>query len=147
MLPPIWHHLNVQEPLCPPSLLASRKRLCEVRVLTVFLMYDLDETFREASEGCFLSSDTTSRNLHVLQDSMKRLKRHGGSWQHWKWCQGVRTTPRKLPWKFHYNQTSWTLSRLSMSFKSLPGVLEDMEVPDNIGNGVRGLGQPLGSFP
>ena len=34
-----------------------------------------------------------------------------------------------------------------MSFKSLPGVLEDMEVPDKVGNGVRGLGQPIGSFP
>ena len=33
-----------------------------------------------------------------------------------------------------------------MSFKSLPGVLEDMEVPDKVGNDVRGLGQPLGSF-
>ena len=39
-------------------------------------------------------------------------------------------TPMKLPWKFHEDQTSWTLSRLPMSFKSLPGVLEDMEVPD-----------------
>ena len=29
-----------------------------------------------------------------------------------------------------------------MSFKSLPGVLEDMEVPDKVGNGVRGLGNP-----
>ena len=34
-----------------------------------------------------------------------------------------------------------------MSFKSLPGVLEDMEVPENARNGVRGLEQPLGSFP
>ena len=34
-----------------------------------------------------------------------------------------------------------------MSFKSFPGVLEVMEVPDKVGDGVRGLGQPLGSFP
>ena len=34
-----------------------------------------------------------------------------------------------------------------MSFKSLPGILEDMEVPDKVGNGVRGLEQPLRSIP
>ena len=33
-----------------------------------------------------------------------------------------------------------------MSFKSLPGVLEDMEVLDKAGNGVRRLGGTLGSF-
>ena len=27
------------------------------------------------------------------------------------------------------------------------GVLEDIEVPDNAGNGVRGLGEFLGRFP
>ena len=37
-------------------------------------------------------------------------------------------------------------SSLFMSFKSLPGVLEDIEVPDQVGNGARGLGQPLGSI-
>ena len=34
-----------------------------------------------------------------------------------------------------------------MSFKSFLGVSEDMEVHHKVGNGVRGLGQPLGSFP
>ena len=34
-------------------------------------------------------------------------------------------------------------SSLFMSFKSLPGFLEDMEVPDKVGNDVWGLGQPL----
>ena len=38
-------------------------------------------------------------------------------------------------------------SSLFMSFKSLPGVLEDMEDPDKVGNGIRGLGLPLGSIP
>ena len=36
-------------------------------------------------------------------------------------------------------------SSLFMSFKSLPGVLEDIEVPEKVKNGVGGLGQPLGS--
>ena len=40
----------------------------------------------------------------------------------------------------------YTLSRLSISFMVLYGVLKDMEVPDKAGNGVRGLGEPLGSF-
>ena len=33
-----------------------------------------------------------------------------------------------------------------MPFKSLFGVLEDMEVPEKAENGVRGLGESLGSF-
>ena len=42
--------------------------------------------------------------------------------------------------------TSGTQSRLSMSFKFLYGVLEDMKVPYKAGDGVRGPGEPLGSF-
>jgi hypothetical protein len=38
------------------------------------------------------------------------------------------------------------LSRLFISLKSLNGVLEDMEVPDKADDGVRRLGEPLGSF-
>ena len=34
-----------------------------------------------------------------------------------------------------------------MSVNSLLGVLEELEVPDKVGNGVRGLGLPLGSIP
>ena len=36
------------------------------------------------------------------------------------------------------------MSRVSIPFKSLFGVLEDMEVPEKAENGVRGLGEPLG---
>ena len=36
-------------------------------------------------------------------------------------------------------------SSLFMSFKSLPGVLEDIEVPDKVENGVGGLEESLGS--
>jgi len=41
-------------------------------------MSDLDETFTDTSDECFLPSDTISRsirNVHVLLESMKR---HGG---------------------------------------------------------------------
>ena len=44
--------------------------------MTWFLMSDLDETFTDTSDGCFLPSDTISRsirNVHVLLDSRKRL--------------------------------------------------------------------------
>ena len=44
---------------------------------------------------------------------------------------------RKLHRKFHQDLTSGTSSRLNLSSKSLPGVLEDMEVPDLGGDGVR----------
>ena len=41
---------------------------------------------------------------------------------------------QKLLCKFHQDPTSQTLSRLHLSSKSLPGVLEDVEVPEKLGN-------------
>ena len=43
---------------------------------------------------------------------------------------------KKLLCKFHQDPTSQTLSTLHLSFKSFPGVLEDVEVPDEPGGGV-----------
>ena len=43
---------------------------------------------------------------------------------------------QKLLCKFHQDPTSQTLSRLNLSSKSLPGVLEDVEVLDEHGGGV-----------
>ena len=43
---------------------------------------------------------------------------------------------QKLLCKFHQDPTSQTLSILHLSSKSLPGVLEDVEVPDDPGGGV-----------
>ena len=54
---------------------------------------------------------------------------------------------QKLLWKFHQDQTSGTLSRLHMSSKSLPGVLEDMEDPDIPGEGLRWKRTSKRSFP
>ena len=83
MIPIIWHHLQVhQEPPCPPRLQEETWRTGGV--LTGFLMLDLDETFTEASEVLSLSYDTTSRfirNLHILQDSRRRLEGPVESWQ------------------------------------------------------------------
>ena len=44
---------------------------------------------------------------------------------------------QKLLQKFHQDLTSESLSRLHQSSKSLPGVLENVEVPDEPGGGVR----------
>ena len=56
------------------------------------------KTFTEAFEGWFLSSDTTSRfirNLHVLQDSRKRLGGQVESWQGF-WCWILMKLSQKL---------------------------------------------------
>ena len=87
MIPIIWHHLHVhQEPACPPRL--QEKTWRTGGILTGFLMSNLDETLAKASEGWYLSSETTSRfirNLHVLQDSRNRLGGQVESWQG-SWC-------------------------------------------------------------
>ena len=94
IIPIIWHQLLVhqeslqvhQEFLSLPRLQVETWRTGGV--LTGFLMLDLDETFTEASEVLSLSYDTTSRfirNLHILQDSRKRLGGQVESWQGF-WC-------------------------------------------------------------
>ena len=70
MLPPIWQHLQI---------------------LTGFLMSNLDENFTEVSKEFSLLSDTISRfirNLHVLQDSGKRLRGQVKSWLG-SWCPNL----------------------------------------------------------
>ena len=49
-----------------------------------------------------------------------------------------------LKFNFCQDQTTGSLSRLSVSFMVLKGVFEDIEVPDKAQNGVKNLGQPLG---
>ena len=51
--------------------------------------------------------------------------------------------PSKVAVKFHPNPTSESLSRLYLSSKSIPGIFEDMKVPDEPGDGVRSLGASL----
>ena len=67
----IQHH---QEPPCPPRLQEETWRTGWA--LMRFLLMDIDEIFRKASLLYCLTSDTIKkvvRNLHVLQDSRKRL--------------------------------------------------------------------------
>ena len=62
------------------------------------------------------------------------------------WCQMIGIILLKLLQKFHQDPTSETLSKLHLSSKSLPGVLEDMEVPEEPGYGVIYEGASIGSF-
>ena len=59
------------------------------------------------------------------------------SWWSWRWCQMICIILQKLLWKFYQHPRLGTLSRLLLSSKSLPGVMEDKEVPDERGVGVR----------
>ena len=59
---------------------------------------------------------------------------------------GYRNILRKLYWNFHHDPTSWSSSRLHLSSKSLPGVLEDRDVLDWDRGGVRVLKISQGSF-
>ena len=78
----IQHH---QEPPCPPRLQEETWRTGWA--LMRFLLMDIDEIFRKASLLYCLTSDTIKkvvRNLHVLQDSRKRLGGQAESW--WGFC-------------------------------------------------------------
>ena len=59
---------------------------------------------------------------------------------------GYRNIKGKIYWNFHQDPTSWSLSRLHLLSKSLPGVLEDRDVLDRDRSGVRVLKIYLGSF-
>ena len=162
MIPIIWYHFQVHQELpCPPTLQEETWRTGGI--LTRFLMLDLDETFTEASEVWSLSYDTTSRfirNLNILQDSRKRLGGQVESWQGF-WCLIFMKLSGKLLLYVHFHLrpspgalgtstssktprrdsedrwTSGSLSRPRLSSKSLLGVLEDVEVPDTHGDGLR----------
>ena len=69
-----------------------------------------------------------------LQVSPWSLGGCGVSWWTWRWCHMIRIILQKLLCKFHPDPTSQTLSRLYLSSKFLPGVLEDVEVPDENGD-------------
>ena len=55
----------------------------------------------------------------VIQVSSWSLGGHGGSWYTWWWSQMKENIQEKLPWKFHEDWTTETLSRLQLSSKSL----------------------------
>ena len=77
------------------------------------------------------------KTLPVHQVSYRSLLGQGGSWWRLRWSQVGENIHKNLDWKFNQDSTSGTLSRLYPSTKSLHGVLEDREVPDGAGDGVR----------
>ena len=85
MFPPIWHHLQVhQECPCPPRLREETWRIGGV--LMRFLMSDLDDTFTDTSDECFLPSDTISRSIRTIHVLLESQKRHGGQEKSWHGC-------------------------------------------------------------
>ena len=108
-----------------------------------------DDRDRHSEASVKVSSRSNIRNPvktpHVLQVSPWSLGGCGGSgktWKQLKSCQGSTCPPSFFleswrMWRFLKNfETAETLSRLCLSSKSFPGVLEDMEVPDEPGGGV-----------
>ena len=86
-----------------------------------------------------LNQPFSNNTSPIIQVSYWSLGGHGCSWWSWRWCQDVYNIPRKHSWKFHQDPTSGTLSRLHLSSKSLPGVLEDLDVLYGAGDGFRVL--------
>ena len=64
----------------------------------------------------------------------------------WRWCQMGGNIHQKCLWKFHQDLTLGTMSRLHLSSKSLPGVYEDMDIPDETGDSVRWEGTSIRSI-
>ena len=86
------------------------------------------------------------KNPTILQVTSWSLGGKGYSWQTWRWCQGTQDIPGKFYWKFHQDPTSGSLSRLCLSSKSLPGVLDERDVLDGAGDGVMVLKISQGGF-
>ena len=97
-----------------------------------------------AFSGTFMFSKTPERYL-------KGMDTHDIDQDVWSWVFENMEVPdkawdevmrlgkslRKLSWKFHWDQRSWTLLRLSVSFKFLSGLLKQMKVSDKTGYDVR----------
>ena len=87
------------------------------------------------------------KNPPILQVTSWSLGGKVCSWWSWRWCQGTQDIPGKFYWKFHQDPTSGSLSRLHLSARSPPVILEDLKVPDGTGVGVGGSSKPIETFP
>ena len=73
--------------------------------------------------------------VHKFQDDWR-------TWMvltHWRWCQMTWKMTRKIVYKFQDDWTCRSQSRLYLSSKTPAGVLEDIDVPDTLGDGVKWL--------
>ena len=130
-----------------------------------FIKFGYQELFIHLSLSLFLESKRTWSFLMNLEKKSTKRKNQNLQWNFhwdgtWETCEDS-TFPlalflesrrtwrflmnleigRSILWKlssnFHQIWTSGTQSWLHLSYKSLTGVLEDMEVPDDPGDGVR----------
>ena len=144
----IGHQKACQDSTCPPSLFLGSWRMWRF-LMHLVMVSDGWEHPKEASlkVSWILDIRKPVKTPPVLQVSSWGLGGCGGSWRTWWWSQMEGNIQEKLPWKFHEDWTSETLSRLHLSSKFLPGVLEDMEVPDAPGDGLRWKRTFKRSFP
>ena len=70
---------------------------------------------------------------------------YGHSWLTCRWYQMGWNIHQKCLWQIHQCLTSGTMSELHMSSKSLPGVLEDMDIPYGPVYGIRWDGTSIRS--
>ena len=63
-----------------------------------------------------------------------------------RWCQSTYYHSRKLSWNSHQDPTSGSSSGLHLSSKYLPGVLDDVDVLDGAGDGVKVIIKSIGNF-
>ena len=127
----------------PPILQVSSGGL-ELEMVSWYSKYTWDASLKVSSRSNIRKLVKTPPILQVTSWS---LGGKGCSWWSWRWCHGTQNIPGKLDWKFHQDLSSGSLSRLHLSSKSLPGVLEDMEVPDGPGDGLGGPSIPKGTYP
>ena len=147
-----------QDSTFPPSLFLESWRTWR---FLMDLEFGSDEWEHLYEASVKFSSRSNIRNpvktppfLHVSSWS---LRGHKGAWWNWSMGQMNGWIFMKLLWNFHQDPTSGTLlrvlissmscpeehpisgalSRLHLSSKSLPGVLEDMEDPDGPEVGIR----------
>ena len=122
----IQHQELCQVSTFPPSLFVKSWWTCRFLTNLEMVSYDMYQSYFIAVK---LSSKSNIRScvkaLPILQVPSWNLWGHVGSWWTWRWCH-MTCINDKLLWKFHQNPTLGNLSRLYLSSKSLPGVLEDI---------------------
>ena len=104
------------------------------------------------SLGSFTESFIKIQHLEVCQESTHPPSHFLESWSKGMFLMELEMVsrnsryPREVLLKVSSRSTSGSLSRLCLSSKSLPGVLEERDVLDGAGNGVMVLKISQGSF-
>ena len=138
----IWHQEPCQDSTYPSSLFLESRR-----TWTILMDLEMLSNWRGNPPGASVSFIKTPPVFQVsywsLEVSSWILHQHS-CWT-WRWGQMEWNIHQKCLWKFHQDLTSETRSRLHLSCKSFPGVKEDMDIPDEPGDGVRWEGTSIRS--